>query len=192
MDDLDKLVKEIFKEKRHVLSHLRIVRGSIIVTFSAPLSEADSLVVVAREHSSFALKVGVSQLVVADTVITQSESSDFSFEYSLHDSVKDNDLYLLNFLLSINTNSNAADQSNQTALHVASELNHDKSMILLIEDNANPNLQDNKGRTPLYIASREGHIDIVALLLKKKLILIFKLKMVAHLSTLLVIRVTLT
>ena len=80
MDDLEKLVNEIFKDKRYVLSHLKIVRGSVIVTFSAPLSEADSLITLAREQSLFALKVGVSLLVVADTVITQSESSDFSFE----------------------------------------------------------------------------------------------------------------
>ena len=36
MDDLDKLVKEVFEEKRHILAHLKIVRGSVIVTFSAP------------------------------------------------------------------------------------------------------------------------------------------------------------
>ena len=166
MDDVEKLVNEIFQDKRYVLAHLKIVRGSVIVTFSAPLSEAESLIVLLLEQSSFALQVGVSQLVVADTVITQSESSDFSFVSSLLNSVKDNDLNLLNFLLSINTNPNAADQSNQTALHVASELNHDKSMILLLQANASPNLQDNEGRTPLYIASREGHIQIVALLLK--------------------------
>ena len=110
------------------------------MTFSAPLSEAEFLITLARKQSSFALQVGVSQLVVADAVVTQSESSDFSFESSLLDSVKNNDLILLNFLLSINTNSNAADQSNQTALHVASELNHDRSMILLLQANANPNL----------------------------------------------------
>ena len=167
IEDIEKLVKELFQDKRYVLTHLKIERGSVIVTFGAPLSEAESLIVLLLEQSSFALQVGVSQLVVADTVITQSESSDFSFESSLLDSVKKNDLNLLNFLLNINTNPNAADQSNQTALHVASELNHDKSMILLLQANANPNLQENEGRTPLYIASRDGHIQIVAFLLNK-------------------------
>ena len=165
MEDLEKLLNEIFQDKRHVLAHLKIVRGSVIVTFSAPLSEAESLITLARKQSSFAVKVGVSIFIVADTVITQSESSDLSFESSLLNSVKDNDLNFLNFLLSINTNPNAADKSNQTALHVASELNHDKSIILLLQANANPNLQDNKGKTPLYISSREGHIRIVAFLL---------------------------
>ena len=168
MDDLEKLLNEIFQDKRYVLTHLKIVRGSVIMTFSAPLPEAESLIVLLLEQSSFALQVGVSQLVVADTVITQSESSDSSFESFLLDSVKHNDLNLLKFLLSINTNPNAADQSNQTALHVASELNHGKSMILLLQANANPNLKDNEGRTPLYIACREGHIQIVALLLENK------------------------
>ena len=168
MDDLEKLLNEIFQDKRHVLTHLKIVRGSVIVIFSAPLSEAESLIALLLEQSSFALQVGVSQLVVADTVITQNESSDFSFEPSLLNSVKDKNLNLLNFLLSIDTNANAADQSNQTALHVASELNHDKSVTLLLQANANPNLQDNEGRTPLYIASREGHIQIVAFLFNKQ------------------------
>ena len=44
MDDLEKLVNEIFHDKRYVLNHLKIKRGSIIVTFKAPLSEADSLI----------------------------------------------------------------------------------------------------------------------------------------------------
>ena len=67
-----------FSRTRDVLTHLKIVRGLVIVTFSAPLSEADSLNTLAREQSSFVVKVGVSLLVVADTVITQSESTDFS------------------------------------------------------------------------------------------------------------------
>ena len=166
IEDLEKLVKELFQDKRYVLTHLKIERGSVIVTFNAALPEAESLIVLLLEQPSFTLQVGISQLVVADTVITQNESSDFSFKSSLLDSVKHNNLNLLYFLLSINTNPDLADRSNQTALHVGSELNHEKSMILLLQANANPNLQDNEGRTPLYIASREGDIQIVALLLK--------------------------
>ena len=147
MDDLEKLVNEIFKDKRHVLSHLKIVRGSVIVTFIAPLSEADSLNTLAREKSSFALKVGVSLLVVADTVITQSESSDFSFESSLLDSVKDNNPTLLSFLLSINTNPDTADKNGQTALMLACVDNQQKSTRLLLKANSNPNVQDNNGRS---------------------------------------------
>ena len=166
MNDLEKLVDEIFKNKRHVLSHLKIVRGSVIVTYSAPLSEADSLDTLAREQSLFVLKVGVSLLVVADTVITQSESTDFSFETSLLDSVKDNDPTLLSFLLSINTNPDTADKNGQTALMLACVDNQQKSTRLLLKANSNPNVQDSNGRSSLYLASREGHTDTVALLLK--------------------------
>ena len=122
MDDLEKLVNEIFRDKRYVLTHLKIVRGSVIVTYSAPLSEADSLNILVREQSSFALKVGVSLLVVADTVITQNESTDFSFESCLLDSVKDNDLNLLRFLLNINTSPDAANNRGQTAQHLCTLL----------------------------------------------------------------------
>ena len=108
------------------------------MTFNAPLSEADSLITVAREHSSFALQVGVSQLVVADTVITQSESSDFSFESSLLDSVKDNDLNLLNFLLSINTDPDGASDMKQTGLMLACFNKSYKAVAPLLKANANP------------------------------------------------------
>ena len=145
MYDLEKLLKEIFKDKRYVLSHLKIVRGSVIVTFSAPVSEADSLDTLAREQSLFALKVGVSLLVVADTVITQSESTDFSFESSLLDSVKGNDPTLLSFLLIINTNPDTADKNGQTALMLACVENQQKSTRLLLKANSNPNVQDSNG-----------------------------------------------
>ena len=169
MDDLEKLVNEIFQDKRYVLSHLKIVRGSVIVTYSAALSEVDSLDTLAREQSLFALKVGVSLLVVADTVITQSESSDFSFESSLLDSVKDNDPTLLSFLVSINTNPDTADKNGQTALMLACVDNQQNSTRLLLKANSNPNVQDSNGRSSLYLASREGHtdtVDDVSLLLK--------------------------
>ena len=47
MDHLEKLVKEVFKDKTYVLTHLKIVRGSIIVTYCAPLSEAYHLIFLA-------------------------------------------------------------------------------------------------------------------------------------------------
>ena len=168
MDDLEKLVNELFKEKTYVLSHLKIVRGSIIVTYLAPLSEADSLIMIAKtttEH--FMFEVGISGLEIGSWITNFRMPKMFSFGSSLLKAVSDDNIDLIRFLLSINTDPDAADQSNQTALHVASELNHDKSMSLLLRANANPNLQDNEGRTPLYIASREGHISIVIAFLLK-------------------------
>ena len=56
-NDLEKLMKEIFKDKVYVLSHLKIVRGLVILTYSAPLSEVDSLIMLALEQSSFMVLV---------------------------------------------------------------------------------------------------------------------------------------
>ena len=55
MEDLEELVNEIFKDKAYVLTHLKIVRGSVIVTFYAPLSEAYYLIFFAWTQASFLL-----------------------------------------------------------------------------------------------------------------------------------------
>ena len=59
MEDLDKLLKEIFQDKSSVLAHLTIVRGSVIVSYLAPQSEADSLLKLAQAKLSFVAQVGV-------------------------------------------------------------------------------------------------------------------------------------
>ena len=170
MDDLEKLVNEIFQDKRYVLTHLKIVRGSVIVTFSAPLSEADSLIDLLLEESlmNFMLYVGVCEIVVADTMIAKSKSADFSFEYSLLGAILNNDLKLLMFLLSIHTSADGADSSGQTALMFGIHYNRVKAVSLLLKANADPNLRCKvfDGATPLYMASQKNRIDIISLLLK--------------------------
>ena len=79
MDDLEKCVKEIFKDKTYILSYLKIVRGSVIVTYSAPQPEADLLKVLLREQSSLMVNVGVYELVVGDEMVVQIESNRFLF-----------------------------------------------------------------------------------------------------------------
>ena len=165
-DNLEKLVNEIFQDKRHVLSHLKIERGSVFVTYSAPLSEADSLIMLALEQSSFLIKVGVSQLIVGEIIAAQNESNDFQFESSLIQAVEENDLDLLNFLLSINTSPDAANSDGWSALTVACYCHHCEAVALLLKANANPNLQTDSGLTPLYIASQKGLTDTITLLLK--------------------------
>ena len=170
MDDLEKLVNEIFKDKKHVLSHLKIVRGSVIVTYCAPLSEADSLIVLLLEQSLFIIDVGVREAVVGDTMVIPSESSDFfSFESSLIRAIQDNDLNLLMFLLTIKTSPDAADSSGRTALMYGIQFNRVNAVSQLLKANADPNLQCDDGSTsatPLYIASKMGHTTTISLLLK--------------------------
>ena len=166
MDDLEKLVKEIFKDKAYVLSHLKIVRGSVIVTYSAPLSEVDPLIMFALEQSLFVTKVGVIELIVGDIMIAQSDSLDYSFESSLFGAMKDNDINLMSFLLNIHTSADAANDEGMTALMHAVYYNRVEALSLLLKANANPNIQMDDGSTPLLVATQNGHTDIVSLLLK--------------------------
>ena len=166
MDNLEKLVNEIFKDKVYILSHLKIVRGSVIVTYCAPLSEADPLAVLSLEKSSFVTKVGVLDLVVGDTIVVKSDSSDFTFDSSLPRAITHNDPNMLGFLRSINISPDTADDRGLTALMYASYYNDDKALSLLLKSGVDPNLQAYDGKTSLYIASWHGYVDVVALLLK--------------------------
>ena len=166
MDDLERLVKEIFKDKTNVLSHLKIVRGSIVLTYSAPLSEAESLVMLALEQSLFMTKVGVVELIVGETMVAQNDPLDYSFETSLLGAIKEGDLNLVRFLLKINTSADAANERGITALMHAIYYNRNDALSLLMKANANPNIQESKGATALYLASQVGHTDAVSLLLK--------------------------
>ena len=98
MEDLDKLLKEIFQEKSSILAHLRIIRGSVVVTYLAPQSEADCLIDL---KVSFMQQVGVCGLHIGHTVVIKAhtEEPDFSFESSLIKAAGNNDINLLSFLL---------------------------------------------------------------------------------------------
>ena len=167
MDDLEKLVKEIFQDKAYVLSHLKIVRGSVIVTYSARQSEVESLIMLAHERSSFVTKVGVIELIVGDKMITRKYSIDYSFKSSLLGAIEDNNLNLVKFLLNINTSADTANDRGITALMHAIYFNNDKALSLLLKANANVNLIS-FNTTPLCLASQYDHTDIVSLLLKAK------------------------
>ena len=167
ISDLEKLLKEIFRNKSAVLTHLKIVEKCVLVTYLVQRSEAVSLIEVAQAKISFMMKVGVSVLQVGDTVVTstQSETSDFSFESSLIRSVKENDINVLGFLLDINTSPDATDDERLTGLLWASYLGRRKAAKLLLKAAANPNLHRDDGVTPLLVASQNGHFHIVSFLL---------------------------
>ena len=103
MDDLDKLLKEIFQDKSSVLAHIRIIKGSIIVTYLAPQSETDSLIKLAETKLSFMPQVGVCGLHIGQRTIISEEIDNFSFESSLIRAVEDENINLLTFLININT-----------------------------------------------------------------------------------------
>ena len=165
--DLDTLIKEIFQGKWSVLSHIKILPGSVIVTYLAPQSEVNSLAEEAREMKMLMPKIGISRIQIGDTEIICSlnEKSSFSFESSLVEAAKNNDIYLLQFLLDLNTKVDAADENKQTALFWASCNGHIASVDLLLKFNANPNCQSHDGTTPLHIACKNGHLYVVECLL---------------------------
>ena len=169
--DLEKLLEEVFHNKTEVLANLKVVQKCVLVTYIAPSSEATSLIKSAQEKKSFLLKVGVSVLKIGDTEVfsTQSESSDFSFESSLVQAVKGNDIDVVNFLLDINTIPDAADDNGVTGLLWASYLGLTNVANLLLKYKANPNhCQKDNDATPLFVASQNGYSDITCLLIKAK------------------------
>ena len=169
MEDLDKLLKEIFQDKSSILAHLTIVRGSVIVSYLAPQSEADSLLKLAQAKLSFMAQVGVCDLLIGhDTavIITQKERTNFSFESSLIIAVENNDINLLTFLLHISTSPDATDTYGWTALMHGSYDGHHRAVSILLQANANPNLQKKNSVTPLFMAAQNGHSNTVSILLQ--------------------------
>ena len=166
MDDLDKLLKEIFQDKSSVLAHIRIIKGSIIVTYLAPQSEADSLVKLAQTKLSFMPQVGVCGLDIGQRTVISEVMHDFSFQSSLFEAVVDNNINLLTFLLNINISPDATDDQGETALFCGSYYGRDKAVSILLQANANPDLQTDVGITPVFMAAQEGHSDIVSILLQ--------------------------
>ena len=168
MNDLDKLLKVLFEDKSSVLSHIKIVRGSVIIIYLASQTEIDSLITIVAGKISFMDQVGICELQVGDTVVTsaQSETSDLSFESFLIESVLNNNINALNFLLDISTSPDAADGEGRTPLMFASQLGNSKAVSVLLKANANPNvpLRQN-GATSLLFASLDGHSSIVGMLL---------------------------
>ena len=177
MADLDELLKELFQDKKSVLSHIQIVRGSIVVTYSAPQLKAESLISIAKQVKISLSQVGVNSIQIADTIVKVSMQRDsfISFERSLYKAVLDADINLLSFLLRINTNPNKIEKIPQsrdiTSLFLAIinsiDLHKIHSIVdILLKAGSDPNLQLEDGGTPLYVASQLGYTDIVRLLIQ--------------------------
>ena len=172
IDDLEKLLKEVFKDKSYVLNHLKIVRGSIIVTYYAPLSEAYHLIFLAwtcakTEFGFFLILAGVMEVVVGGVqlYIDRKLEEIHDFEDSLAETVIRDRLDSLRFLLSINTNPNPTNDRGQTALMYASHFNKYEIVLLLLKAGADTNLQRNDGMTALNMSSQRGHTAVTKALL---------------------------
>ena len=172
MDHLEKLVKEVFKDKTYVLTHLKIVRGSIIVTYCAPLSEAYHLIFLAwtcamTDFGFFLIQAGIMKVVIGGVqlYIDQKLEEIHDFKDGLLETVVNDKLDILRFLLSINTNPNPTNDRGQTALMYASYFNKYEIVLLLLKAGADTNLQRNDGMTALNVSSQTGHTAITKALL---------------------------
>ena len=181
MADLDELLKELFQDKRSVLSHIQIVRGSIVVTYSAPQLKAESLISIAKQVKLSLSQVGVNSIQIADTVGMFNMKSDsfISFECSLYMAILDADINLLKLLLKINTDPNKIEKFPEIQVgHPSSlllaiifmnevDLHQMHSIVdLLLKAGADPNLQLKDIEAPLYVASESGYTHIVRLLIQ--------------------------
>ena len=171
MEDLDLLLKEIFQDKVAVLTHLRIKRGSVIVTYRALQSEFPSLLLYAVQKPNFLFLVGVRELIVGHVVIPGAHQKDFSFRKALFIAVYCDEINTLRFLLNIRTSPDAVVANGETALTLASFLGKENAVEVLLEANANPNFTRDDGIPPILAASKEGHTGIVKLLLNANAIL---------------------
>ena len=133
MDDLDKLLKEIFQDKSSVLAHIRIIKGSIVVTYLAPQSEADSLIKLAQIKLSFMRQVGVCGLDIGQRKVISKLIHKFSFHFSLIKAVMDDNINLLTFLLNINISPDATIDEGQTALLLGSYYGQNKAVSILLQ-----------------------------------------------------------
>ena len=172
MQDLDKLLKEVFQDKKSILAHLKITIGSVLMTYLVPQSETDALIENAQPKHSFMPQVGVCGLrigltpVIINKTENELEATHFSFEYSLISAVKNDDINVVTFLLDINTNPDSTDDEGQTALMVGSASGRDEAVRLLLNAKADPNFWRRDGITPLYKAAQNGHFNVVNILLR--------------------------
>ena len=168
MEDLQKLLKEVFQDKSSVLAHLKMVRGSVIVTYLASHSEVESLIELSKTKLLFMIQVGVCELNIGSKRIIKNEVPHFSFESSLVLAVWNNDITLLTFLLNIRTSPDATDGEGWTALMRGSFSGRDKAVSLLVNAKADLNIKRRDGVTALYLAAQNGHFDVFDILLKAK------------------------
>ena len=178
MEDLDKLLKEMFQDNKSVLAHLKITLGSVLVTYLVPHSEVVALIKNVQPKRSFMPQVGVCGLRIGPALPiidkTENEVAHFSFESALITAVKNNDIDVVMFLLDINTNLDATDDEGQTALMVGSAFGRDKAVSLLLNAKANSidNYQRQDGVTKEVITRSTTVRNYILLLLFIILLLI--------------------
>ena len=179
IENLEALMKEVFKKKASVLDHLEVLVGSVKIIYYAPALEANDLIARVLENLTFMSNVGICsvKMTVAGQPVFRkktgiTDAPKFSFRASLFKAVENNDIRLTSFLLTelkINPNDSfyfIAETTHATALFVASQQGLCDIIDLLLTHEAEVNTHTEDGRTPLMVASKHGHVNAVKRLLE--------------------------
>ena len=117
MKNLEKLVAEIFKHRKSVLTHLRILRGSVVVIYWAPQSEVTSIIALAKQEIHFMSRVGVYQLQIGEVAINIHIDDGYNYEEGLIEAAENNDVRILGTLLELRTSSDVIDKQGWSVLN---------------------------------------------------------------------------
>ena len=169
-------MKQIFKEKQSVLSHLlEVVHGSVIVSYLTPESEANSLIAKANEAKHLFLLLGVQKLCIGDhLVFCETIASNFSFQDSLLRAIESNDTHIVSFIVELkhfdpdflhDPMPELERTTPASSLFIASQFGFCTIIDILLKNEANVNILTGDGRTPLMAASKYGHVEAVGMLL---------------------------
>ena len=168
-----KLINYLFPTKRHFLTHIHVEPGLICVQFLAPLSQSQSLMLMAAEKTEFMYQVGIYEMIINDhPILMEEEDQLVTIEQSLLQATQaghHNDVIIL---LDLGANVDYQNEERKTALMLAINGGHEHIIQTLIARGANVNIQDDCGNTALIIglnfAGQNGHFQVVELLLKEK------------------------
>ncbi|KYN02579.1 Ankyrin repeat domain-containing protein 27 [Cyphomyrmex costatus] len=83
----------------------------------------------------------------------------------LHIAVLHDQIVIVDFLLSHDTDINAVDSDGLTALHYTCIKGHQNILLLMLHANADPAVTDSRGNTPLHLAVDRGHENCLKALL---------------------------
>lgn len=164
---LNKLLEYIFKHKRSILSHIKVVTGSVIVRLTAPHHELLPLLALSSKVVSNSSFLGIISIQIGRVVMQlQHVDSAFSFNRSLFTAVKlgvHSAVVALCMLGIADTNINVMGA---IPLTYASQTGDTAMVSTLLDYGANVNFEYFDGTIALDNAAQGGHVEIAKMLIK--------------------------
>ena len=170
LDHLRTLLNYLFSGKENLLNHIEIKKGSIVVTFLAPILQSQFLMQMVAAKTKFLHHLGISEVYIAGQKIIAAaeESNNVQFECSLLKVAECGDKYIetIQCILKLDIKINYKNEKGRTALMIASKGGHEQVVQTLVSAGVNVNIQDNNGYTALMLACDTNSYTIVNYLLQ--------------------------